>query len=122
MHSPMPAFSLLAACLLAGPAASKSHVVEAGEALALKEDLVLSGKDTLDIRGTPEKRCTIIGNGHSIRSQGDWTGSVRIRHCDIRGLGAPARLTEDSRRIAAEFPAIRLAISGKGSLVVEHCD
>src|SRR5262249_53866700 len=36
-------------------------------------------------------------------------------------LGAPAKLTKDGRRIAVEFPAIDLTVSGKGALVVEHC-
>src|SRR5262249_6770914 len=52
---------------------------------------------------------------------GTWSGSVRIRHCDVHQLGAPARMTDDNSRIAAEFPALELTISGKGTLVVEHC-
>jgi hypothetical protein len=97
------------------------HTVEAGETLALKEDLVLTGEECLDIKGTAERRCTLLGNGHRIRSRGAWTGSVRIRHCDLRQLGEPAKLTEDGNRIGAEFPALDLTISGKGALVVEHC-
>jgi hypothetical protein len=97
------------------------QTVEAGQTLALKEDLVLTGHDVLDMKGTPENRCTLIGNGHQIRSKGEWTGSVRLRYCDVRGLGAPAKLTADGTRIAAEFPALDLTISGKGTLVVEHC-
>jgi len=115
--------ALLVACgLVALPApAVTNQVIEAGQTLTLKEDLVLTGDDVLEIKGTADKRCAIVGNGHRIRSKGKWTGSVRIRHCDVRGLGAPAKLTDDKSRIAAECPAIDLTIAGKGSLVVEHC-
>jgi hypothetical protein len=97
------------------------QVIEAGQTLALKEDLILSSSESLDIKGTPERRCTLIGNGHRIRSKGEWTGSVRIRHCDVHQLGAPAKLTDDGRRIAAEFPAVDLTITDKGALVLENC-
>jgi hypothetical protein len=114
----LTAGSLLA--MLPAPAVA-DHTVEAGQTLTLKEDLVLTGAESLDIKGTPDRRCVLIGNGHRIRTKGPWTGSVRIRHCDVRGLGAPPRLTADGRRIAAEFPAVDLTISGKGRLIVEHC-
>jgi hypothetical protein len=39
----------------------------------------------------------------------------------VRQLGAPAKLNNDGSRIAAEFPALDLTITGKGTLVVEHC-
>jgi hypothetical protein len=102
--------------------AAADHTIEAGETFTLKEDLVLTGTDSLEIKGTADRRCTLIGNGYRIRTRGAWTGTVRIRHCDVRRLGAAARMTEDGRRIAVEFPAIDLTISGKGSLIVEHCD
>jgi hypothetical protein len=114
----------LAACALMALLATHAvadHTVEAGQTLSLNEDLVLTGEDSLDIKGTSDRRCTLIGNGHCIRSRGPWSGAVRIRYCDVRQLGAPARMTEDGRRIAAEFPAIALTISGKGLLIVEHC-
>jgi hypothetical protein len=107
--------------LVPAPAVAAGHTVEAGQTLALKEDIVLSGDDSLEIKGTADRRCTLLGNGHRIRSQGAWTGSVRIRHCDLRQLGAPAKLTADGSRIAAEFPALEVAITGKGVLLVEHC-
>src|SRR5262249_32929530 len=94
----------LAALLPARPVADQT--VEAGQTLDLKEDLVLSGDESLDIKGTAERRCTVLGNGHRIRSKGTWSGSVRIRHCDVHQLGAPARMTDDNSRIAAEFPAL----------------
>jgi hypothetical protein len=114
----LAAFTL--ATMLPAPAFA-DQVVEAGQTLALKTDLVLTGTDSLDIKGTPGARCTLTGNGHRIRSRGKWTGFVRIRHCDVRRLGAAATLTKDGHRIAAEFPALELTITGKGSLTVEHC-
>src|SRR5262245_57171482 len=115
---------LLAACglmALLATRANADHTVESGETFVLKEDLFLTGNDVLDIKGTADRRCTLVGNGHRIRSQDQWTGSVRIRHCDVRGLGAPARLSDDRTRIAAEFPALDLTVSGKGMVLVEHC-
>src|SRR5262245_48451717 len=80
------------------PSAVADQVVEAGQTLALKEDLVLSGDESLDIKGTAERRCTLLGNGHRIRTKAPWTGSVRIRHCDVRKLGAAARMSDDNSR------------------------
>src|SRR4051794_25748835 len=115
MNRQRPVFILftLSLAILSTPAFADQSV-EAGETLTLKEDLVLTGTDFLDIKGLPNSRCTLIGNGHRIRTQGQWTGSVRIHHCDIRQLGAAAKLTEDGRRIGMEFPAIDLTITGKG--------
>lgn len=114
---------ILASCgLLARPPHAAARTVEAGQTLALKEDLVLTGADVLEIRGTSDRRCTLLGNGHRIRSEGLWTGTLRIRYCDIRHLGAPAKLSDDGSRIAAEFPALDLTAAGKGTIVIEHCD
>jgi hypothetical protein len=120
----LPPAALLAVCgllALLPASAGKDRVIEAGQTMMLKEDLVLSGSDVLEIKGTTDKRCTIVGNGHCIRSACKWGGSVRIRHCDIRKLGAPPKLTDDKTRIAEEFPAIDVMILHKGSLVVENC-
>ncbi|MBV8882247.1 MAG: hypothetical protein JO332_19985, partial [Planctomycetaceae bacterium] len=67
--------------------AAGDTVLEAGQTLALTQDLVLSGSDSLDVRGTGNARCTIAGNGHSIRTTEQWTGRVRVSFCDLRGLG-----------------------------------
>jgi hypothetical protein len=98
-----------------------THVLEPGQTLNLKEDLVLTGDAVLDVRGTPEMRCTIAGNNHQIRSDGKWTGSVKIRHCTLQKLGGQPRLTDDGQRLAREFPALDLKIAGAGSIVIEHC-
>src|SRR4051794_35065254 len=126
MFRRIPTAPFLAACglaaLLPAFAAAGPTVVEAGQTLSLSADLVLTGDDTLDVRGTPEKRCVLAGNGHRVRTAGTWTGSVRVRHCDVRGLGGPATLSADGSRIAAEFPALDLTAAGTGSIVIEHCD
>src|SRR5579862_4573075 len=72
-------------------------VVEAGRTLTLAEDLVLSGGDSLDVRGSPEARCSIAGDGHSIRTADGWTGKIRITACDLRGLGAPGTHAIETR-------------------------
>jgi hypothetical protein len=98
-----------------------SHVLEAGQTLNLKEDLVLTGDDVLDVRGTADKPCTIVGDNHQIRSDGKWTGSVKIRHCALRKLGAAPKLADDGQRLAREFPALDLKVAGAGSIVIEQC-
>ncbi|MDB5335136.1 MAG: hypothetical protein JWN70_755 [Planctomycetaceae bacterium] len=102
--------------------AAADQVVEAGETLVLKDDLILTGETSLDIKGLPDRRCTLVGNGYRIRTDGRWTGAVRVRNCDVRRLGAPAKLTADGRRVAVEYPALELKIEGDGTLLVEHCD
>lgn len=115
--------SLAALCplLFASAAAAADHVVEAGQTLALKNDLVLEGNDTLDIKGTPDQRCTLQGNGFRIRTADKWTGSLTIRHCDIRKLGAAAKLADDGSCIAAEYPALDVKARGAAAVVLEHC-
>jgi hypothetical protein len=98
----MPTLLLLALAL-------GDTVVEAGQTLALTEDLLLSGGDSLDVRGTPEARCRLSGNGHSIRTADRWTGRIRITSCDIHGLGAP------------QHPAIETRAAGHSELLLEAC-
>lgn len=103
----------------AAPAAR--HIVEAGQTHTLTHDLVLTGDDVLEVKGTPEKRCALVGNNHRIRSGDRWTGSVKITHCTIQKLGAPARVADKAQRLEAEFHAFDLKVSGKGSVTIEHC-
>jgi hypothetical protein len=114
------ALPLACLCLLPSLAWPAAHVVESGETRTLKEDLVLKGDDSLEIRGTAEKRCTVVGDGHVIRTEGKWTGSVKITHCSLQKLGAPPKFTDDNSRVAREFPALDLKASGKGRIVIEH--
>src|SRR5262245_17264416 len=81
----------LIAALFPATAPAAVHTVPAGETLTLKEDLVLTGDDVLEVQGTAAKRCTVVGNGHALRTAGKWTGRVRLLHCDCRGLGTAAR-------------------------------
>jgi hypothetical protein len=89
--------------------AAGDTVLEAGKTLALNEDLVLSGADSLDVRGTREARCTIDGNGHSIRTTEKWTGKIRITACDLRGLGGP------------KASAIEVRGAGSSETVLDGC-
>src|SRR5262249_5684124 len=77
--------------------------------------------DVLEVRGTPEKRCTLVGDRYSIRSADKWSGAVTIRHCTLQKLGAPAKVADDGQRLGTEFHALDLKASGKGSITVEHC-
>lgn len=101
--------------------ASASQTIEAGQTLSLKEDLVLTGSDVLEILGTAEKRCTLLGNGRRIRTDGEWTGAIRIHYCDVRRLGALPTFSAGGDRIGAEFPAFALSASGSSEVVIEHC-
>ncbi len=109
-----------ALCLLAASRAFADRKIEPGATLELTEDVVLSGNEQFEINGTADQRCTLIGNGRAIRTKGEWTGAIRIRNCDIRGLGAAPKLFPDKIGVAAEFPAIDVTIGGKGELAVEN--
>ena len=95
--------------------------IAAGETLELKEDLVLRGEDRFEANGSAGKRCTITGNGFCIRSEGNWTGVLKLEHCDLKGLGAAVTFTEDKMRILKEFPALQLTSRSKGSVDIQHC-
>ncbi len=84
-------------------------IVETGKTLTLTEDLVLAGKDTLQVRGTDDKRCAIVGNGHQIRSQEKWSGLMTLRGCDVRGLGTSTR------------HAIEIRAAGEGHIGFNGC-
>src|SRR5438105_2692406 len=118
----MPRTALLVAWFAVSPSMTfaAAHVLEAGETRTLKEDLVLSGEDTLEIRGSADQRCTVVGNGHAIRSDGKWTGSVKIAHCTLQKLGAAPKFTDDGGRVAREFPALDLKLAGKGHVSIQH--
>jgi hypothetical protein len=84
-------------------------VVEAGETLTLSQTYVLSGNDTLEIRGSADQRCTILGNGNQILTQRGWRGRVSIVNCDIRGLGTPS------------LHAVELEASGGADIRFDRC-
>jgi hypothetical protein len=71
MNRRLPPALFLAACgfaaMLPTPAAADHTTVGAGQTLALTEDLVLTGDDVLDVKGTADRCSTLFGNGHRIR-------------------------------------------------------
>jgi hypothetical protein len=107
--------------LLAQRVSAASVIIEAGQTYTLKEDLVLTGNDVLEIKGTSEQRCTLVGNNHRIRTGDKWTGSVRIGHCTLQKLGDRAKNTADGQRVGTEFHAFDLKVLGKGSVTFENC-
>jgi hypothetical protein len=96
-------------------------IIEPGKTHTLQEDVVLNGDDVLEVRGTAEKPCVLVGNRHRIRTGGKWTGSLKITHCTIRDLGGLPRRTADDRVQGPGDPAFDLKVAGKGSVVIEHC-
>ncbi len=95
-------------------------IVEAGQTHTLREDVILNGNDVLEVRGTPQKPCVLVGNRHRIRSGDKWTGSLRITHCTIRDLGGLPRRTADNLVKGPGDPAFDLKVAGKGSIAIEH--
>lgn len=96
-------------------------IIEAGKTHTLSEDLVLNGDDALEIRGTPEKPCILVGDRHSIRTGAKWTGSIKIAHCTIRELGGlPKRTADGLVKGPGEF-AFVLKVMGKGAVAIEEC-
>lgn len=110
---------VLLACTARVPAAT--IVVPAGQTHTLAEDLVLGGDDALEIQGTADKPCILLGNRHRVRSQPKWTGSVKITHCTIRDLGGVPRRGPDGLIKGSGEPAFDLAVGGRGAFHLEHC-
>jgi hypothetical protein len=83
-----------------------SRTLKAGEVLGISGDLVLTGDDVLEVRGTADKHCRIDGNCQQIRTAGDWRGSIKVRYCEFRGLGS------------AKIPALDIAAQGDGERIL----
>ncbi|HYF52177.1 MAG TPA: hypothetical protein VEJ63_22410, partial [Planctomycetota bacterium] len=62
-------------------------VVKPGETFNLEQDLVLKNDDVLEINGAHDKRCTVAGNYRNIRTEGNWTGRIKVTYCDFKALG-----------------------------------
>ena len=105
----------------AAAARAAGLIVEAGQTHTLHGDIVLNGDDVLEVRGTAEKPCVLVGNRHRIRTGGKWTGSLKITHCTIRDLGGLLRRTADNRVQGPGDPAFDVKVAGKGRIVIEHC-
>lgn len=114
---------LLCMILGASPTATLAAplIIEAGGTHVLNEDLVLNGADGLQIRGTAEKPCILVGNRHSIRSGAKWAGSLAIAHCMIRDLGGLPTQTADGLVKGPGKLAFELKVAGKGGIVINHC-
>jgi hypothetical protein len=110
MRSPLPAaLALVAGLLLPGTVSAASRTLQPGQVLGVSEDLVLSGDDVLDVRGTAERPCRIDANGQQIRTAPDWTGRVSVSHCEFRSLGS------------AKKPSLDLTATADGDrIVIEH--
>ncbi|MCS6914730.1 MAG: right-handed parallel beta-helix repeat-containing protein [Myxococcales bacterium] len=74
----------------------------------LREDIVLSGQDSLTLEGTAEAPLLVVGGGRRIRSAPGWRGRLVLRHCDVQGLGSPT------------LPAIEVSVAGAGAVVIDH--
>lgn len=101
--------AILLATAFSKSAAAASKSVAPGETWTLSEDLILKSADLLDVDGTKEKPCTIIGNGHQIKTVDEsWSGNVVIRYCAIEGLGTVA------------LPAMALSQHGKSLVNIQY--
>jgi len=56
--------------------------------LELNDDVVLTGDQGFELGRGDGSQCRVVGNGHSIRSDGTWTGELSIRGCTLLGLGS----------------------------------
>ena len=111
------------------PVGAKKWIVAPGGTLSLDHDLLLSGDDALETNGTAEKPCTLVGNGHQIKTKGKWTGHVKATHCTFRQLGktqavikVPNPGTWPGFKIEdPDVPAIAMTGEGKADWTLEHC-
>ena len=120
---------MLLAAALCAPADAGVRQVKAGETLTLAEDLVLSGDDVLDVAGTEAAPCTIVGNGHAIRTNGDWTGRLSLVRCTLRDLGKTQKVIKIPNPRGwpgfkiedPDMPACRVVATGGAEIIIEHC-
>jgi hypothetical protein len=73
----------------------------------LTADIVLRGNDSLDISPGNSGPCRLVGNGFGIRSEGDWTGELSIRNCQVDALGS------------ATTEAISVTVLAGGAVTIE---
>src|SRR5262245_51779255 len=90
------------------------RIIGPGQTLALERDLTLAGADSLEIRGTADKPCTLDGRDHKIRTTDKWTGRLSIIHCRIQRLGSKESYSVDRQRLLPDTEAVRLDVYGKG--------
>jgi hypothetical protein len=85
----------------------KDGAAPPGADLVLDADIVLTGDDALVLPAPDAGSCRVIGNGHQIRSEGEWVGTLTVRGCTFVGLGSASKR------------ALSLAMSGNGSASIE---
>jgi hypothetical protein len=91
------------------PARAASRILKAGQVLGMGEDIVLSGKDVLEVHGSADKPCRIDANAQQIRTTADWRGHIKVAYCEFRSLGS------------AKKPALDVTASQDGDqIVIEH--
>jgi hypothetical protein len=100
--------ALLATCV--AQVRAESRRVAAGETLTLDADLVLGADDSLDVAGTADKPCSIVGNQHQIRTAENWKGRINLAHARVKGLGTGA--------IKPEVYGIVVRASGDASVTI----
>jgi hypothetical protein len=87
-------------------AVAASKTIGPGQAVGVSENIVLSGEDVLEINGTAERPCRLDANNQQIKTTGDWTGRIIIRHCEFRCMGT------------AKVPCIDVTAKGDGDAIV----
>jgi hypothetical protein len=113
--------SLLIALTLVRVTYAAPIVVEAGQTHTLDADLVLDGADRLEIRGTADKPCVLVGNRHQIRTGPKWSGAVTITHCTLRDLGGLPKRGAAGLVSGPGPAAFDLRAAGKGDVTIERC-
>jgi MYXO-CTERM domain-containing protein len=99
--------SLLLLLATARTAGATSVTIAAGQTYTLSADLVLSGADALDAKGTVQSPCVVAGNGHAIVAN-NLTGHVKIENCVLQRLGGTQETT----------PALGLTAQGTADITI----
>ena len=109
--------------------ASFPLVVKVGQTLTLQGDIILAGDAVLDIQGTADQPCVIIGNGYQVKTKQEWTGRLRAAYCTFRQLGRPQAVIRipnpgnwSGFKIEdPDVPAFDVTTGGKGEIAFDHC-
>jgi hypothetical protein len=76
--------------------------------ITLSADIVLSGSQNLDWEDA-----VVQGNGHTVTSANNWTGSVIIKNCFVTGLAVPGAVIPDTGVVKA----LGIDVSSQGGSV-----
>lgn len=113
----------------AGAGKAFPKAVAAGQTVTMDDDLFLSGSDSIDINGTADKPCIVIGNGHQIKTKGEWTGRFKANCCTFKDLGKTQKVIKTEKPndhssfkvTDPDVPAMVLTAGGKGDINFDHC-